>query len=325
MSSSLVKDNDALSYYNRRGLIDGTVIRDDGGTIIVYDMFIRGERLYFISTFTSCVSPVFKLKIEGQKLNEVALNEQEPMRYIVCDIKGGQRRFNLYVNGNIFVIEPPVLLMRRHSLAVFTLFKHETGPQIQRFLEYYRMKGVDAFYLYYNGSSLPVGLPEDVDVFYRIWDFDYWNKDMEYMHGAQSIFLTMVRCRYVDDCDWLILVDLDEFIYHPIEDLLLTEYLKRCASFDVVRIRNYWSACPDSGGPITFNSVGGDWQDRTKCIYKRGFKGYFAIHGPKAAGSYKEWQATDLKLLHVVSAKHPERLALVVAPLLKTGLTLTAF
>jgi hypothetical protein len=322
---SLVSSTDQNSYYHRGGLIDGVVIRNDSGTIIVYDMFIRGERLYFISTFTSCISPVFRLKIEDHRVNEVALNEQEPMRYFVCDIKNGLRRFNLYVNGNIFVIEPPVLLKRCHSLAVITLFKHETGPQIQRFLEYYRMKGVDAFYLYYNGSSLPEGLPEDVDVFYRLWDFDYWNKDMEYMHGAQSIFLTMVRCRYVDDCDWLILVDLDEFIYHTLEySLSLVDYLKRCASFDVVRIRNYWGTCLDSGGPITFNSVGGDWINRTKCIYKRGFKGYFAIHGPKAVGDYKEFRAEDLKLLHVVSPQHPERLALVVAPLLKTRLSLSA-
>lgn len=320
------KDTSDYSFYNKRGLIESTAIKD-GDVIIVYDTFIRNGRLYFISTYLRSYDPAFRLKVEGHKLTEVGLNEPEPARYFFCDIKPDFRdkELNLFINGTICTLRPEVLaLTKKHPLAIATLFKYESGAQVQRFLDYYRMQGVTAFYLYYNGAELPEDLPVDVDVFYRLWDFPYWNDvNMTYMHCAQSVFLTTVRFRILPDCAWLALVDLDEFIYcsggplvHYLADLP--------AAYDVVRVRNYWSMCPDSGGPIQYNVDGGNWLDRTKCIYKGSFKGLFAIHGPKAVGDFKEFKADDLKLLHVVNDLHKDRVALIKEPTLLTGVELVA-
>ena len=323
MSTSLVNDENHNSYYNKRGRLDGAVIYDEGGSIVVYDTFIRREKLYFISTFHNSVYPRFKIKIEGCKVNEVALNEQEPVRYFVCDV-ASKTKFNMYMNGNISVLEPTVVLplARRWKLAVATLFKFETVAMVERFLDYYRRQGVEMFYLYFNGPELPAGLVNDVDVHYRLWDFPYWNKpDFTYMHCAQSIFLTTVRLRHLDDCEWLALIDLDEFIYHGIEmgtSGRLVDYLESCKSYDVVRMRNHWSSCPDDGGPITFAVESGDWLDRTKCIYRRSFNGQFAIHGPKNIGNFKEFRALDLRLLHLTTL-HPERKELIKGLVLRTG------
>ena len=327
MSISLVKiDENHNSYYNKRGRLDGAVIYDEGGSIVVYDTFIRRGKLYFVSTFHNSVYPKFRIKVEGCKITEVALNEQEPVRYFVCDV-GIKDKFNIYVNGNIHVLEPTVLapLARRWKLAVATLFKFETVAMVERFLDYYRRQGVEMFYLYFNGSELPVGLVDDVDVCYRLWDFPYWNKpDFDYMHHAQSIFLTTIRLRHLDDCEWLALIDLDEFIYHHIEmrrSGRLLDYLESCKSYDVVRVRNHWSSCPEGGGPITFVAESGTWLDRTKCIYRRSFNGQIAIHGPKELGNFKEFRALDLKLLHLTML-HPERKELIKGVVLQTGILL---
>ena len=211
-------------------------------------------------------------------------------------------------------------------MAIATLFKFETPGMVQRFIEYYRLQGVEAFYFYFNGPELPAGMPEDVDVFYRLWDFPYWNKaDFQYMHCAQSVFLTTVRLRHLADCEWLALIDFDEFIYYDGASgcaKRLVDYLDSCKSYDVVRVRNHWSTCPDSGGPISFVEESGDWIDRTKCIYRRCFNGQFAIHGPKKPELFKEFRALDLKLLHLTML-HPERKELIKEPLMKTGCTLS--
>jgi len=327
MNTSLVNDENANSYYNRRGRLDGAVIYDDGGSVIIYDSFIRRNKLYFISTFLSSVLPNFRIKVEGCKVTEVALNEQEPVRYFVCDV-GEKRKFNIYINGNIFVLEPTVILplTKRWRLAIATLFKFETVAMVERFLDYYRRQGVEMFYLYYNGPELPAGLVDDVDVCFRLWDFPYWNKpDFTYMHCAQSIFLTTVRLRHKDDCEWLALIDLDEFIYCDRVDKAgrLVDYLESCTSYDVVRVRNHWATCPDSGGPIKFAAESGDWLDRTKCIYRRSFNGQFAIHGPKNIGLFKEFRAVDLKLLHLIQL-HPERIELLKGVLMRTKCILSA-
>lgn len=324
MSISLVKmDENHNSYYNKRGRIEGSIIYDDGGSVIIYDTFIRQGKLFFVSTFLNSVIPNFRIKVEGCKITEVALNEQEPVRYFVCDV-GSKQKFNVYINGNISVLEPPIVkpLVKKWRLAIATLFKFETPAMVQRFLEYYRLQGVEAFYFYFNGPELPAGMPEDVDVFYRIWNFPYWNKaDFQYMHCAQSVFLTTVRLRHNADCEWLALIDLDEFIYCDVSGMPLVGYLESCKSYDVVRIRNYWSTCADSGGPISFVAEGGDWIDRTKCIYRRTFNGQFSIHGPKKGGLFKEFRALDLRLLHLIQL-HPERKILLKAPLMTTSCVL---
>jgi hypothetical protein len=158
-------------------------------------------------------------------------------------------------------------------------------------------------------------MPQDVDINYTTWAFNYWNDYSDYRHCAQSVFLTMVRCRYLPTCDFLALVDLDEFIH--CNGGRLWDYLKGCSpDVDVIRIRNHWSVRAVRG--LLYSAAPGSWTDRTKCIYRGSFGGEFSIHGPKAFGSYKELQATDLKLLHDISVLHPDRKDLLTEPMIQT-------
>lgn len=304
MSSWLVRSRIGGVY-----LKDG-VIYDFSGKILVYDFFIRDSTLYFISTFTNSKEPVLTIKIGGTHIKETSLNEQEPVRYFSCP--SGVSTVN--INGFSLRLVPPIVEKRKLGLVICTLFKNETPADVLRFVTYYRVQGVTMFYLYYNGPADGMdGMPQGDDIVYKAWNFNYWNKltGDGYRHCAQSVFLTMVRWRYLAYCDWLALVDLDEFIYC---DLRLADYLKGCAE-DVIKIRNYWST-RDSDGRLLYSDVPGTWNERTKCVYRGSFNGEFGIHGPKARGSYKELKAHDLKLLHLIDVLHPARKNLLEPPLL---------
>lgn len=294
------------------------IIYDYRGKVLVYDFFIRDSTLYFISTFENSNGPELTIKIGAQTvqtIKETALKEPEPVRYFSCPYTGPERIVAV-INGCSLSLSVPIVKPLRHGLAICTLFKHESPADVLRFVEYYRMQGVTAFYLYYNGPLRAlVNMPQDYDIIYKAWDFNYWNTGSGYRHCAQSVFLTMVRCRYLASCDWLALIDLDEFISGS---QLLSDYLKGCADVDVIRIRNYWST--RDGQSLLYSAVPGTWTDRTKCIYRGSFRGEFAIHGPKVRCKpicyYKELQAADLKLLHVIDVLHPDRKDLLVPPLL---------
>jgi len=329
-----VKEEDKNSYYNLHNKnsyinlhnkICGSTIYNYNGAVIIYDFFIRNQKIYFISTFWSPVQPAFHLRIENVKLQEFGLNQQEPVRYI-SGFVGEKKKFNLYVNGFLHNITPVVLTLISvlHKLAIATLFKYETSGMVQRFITYYRAQGCTMFYLYFNGPVLPADLPTGPDIQYRLWDFIYFLQDTEYRHCAQSVFLTTVKFRHLPDCEFLALIDMDEFIYNIDSSVLLVDYLAGLSDVvDVIKIQNHWSTCSDSGGPIMYNSEGLGFLHRTKCIYRRSFKGHFAIHEPKVAtGVYKVYECSVLMLLHLTTL-HKDREVLIQAPM-KTDLELLA-
>jgi hypothetical protein len=321
---SLVKKNDPTSYYNTYcNRLNDTIIRQQDDNTLIHDIFIRDDKIYFISTFWSRNFPKIKINIKGVKLSEHAINQQEPMRYFTGFV-GIKRKFNLNINGNIHILEPPVIkpLDKKHRFAIATLFKYETVDMVKRFIKYYRSQGCTMFYLYYNGSVLPEDLPKRSDIIYRIWDFTYFLTDLEYIHCAQSVFLTTVRFRHLPDCDFLALIDLDEYIYSLDEGLLLVDYLYSISNdYNVIKIQNHWARCPDLGGPISYTGLGCGFLERTKCIYRGSFKGYFSIHEPKNESDEKVYCTPNLLLLHLTML-HKERDMLIKEPILNSTLTL---
>lgn len=317
-----------MTFYENRNMIRTPYIKDEYKTFIVFDFFIRNKKIYFVSTYYSSLTPVFSLKIEKVALTDFQVKEQEPIHYLSGAVDG-RREFNLFINGNFFCVQPALVkpLIIRRRLVVATLFKNETVAMINRFLSYYRGQGVDYFYLYFNGPELPVGLPQGLDIMYRIWDYPYLLKaDDGYLHCAQSVFLLTFKLRHFDDCDWALLIDLDEFVWSLDEGITLIDYLTELDdSVNVVKLQNYWSMVPDSGGPISFSGIGLGWINRTKCIYRNSFKGYFGIHAPKSHHNidflHTEIQCNDLYLLHLTTL-HPERNGLLQVPILNTGISL---
>jgi len=306
-----------MTYYENRNTLHGSQIYLNNN-VIVYDFFIRNQKIYFISTFFSPTEPKFSLRIDGIKLQEFAINQPEPVRYF-WGFVGTKKTFNLYINGLAYTIEPTIIkpLESPNIFAVATLFKYETVTMIRRFISYYRTQGCTMFYFYYNGPELATDLPTGPDIVYRIWDFTYFLVESEYIHCAQSVFLTTVKFRHFMDCEFLALIDMDEFIVPVDESALIVDYLLLTVDCDVIKIQNHWSKCDISGGPIVYNKDGLGFLDRTKCIYRRSFKGHFAIHEPKKAEGFKVYECNDLRLLHLTTL-HSERNMLIKEPMCKT-------
>lgn len=288
---------------------------------IIFDTFIRDGTLYLVSTFWSSHTPRVNVSVDGFKVEEHGLNQGEPLRYFSCKVNNATD-LNIRVNGLLHRVKPTTVvpLKVKNRFAIATLFKHESPSLIRRFLEYYRKQGCDAFYLYYNGPVLPSDLPAGADIHYREWDYPYFNKTHDFIHCAQTTFLTTVRFRHFDDCNWLALIDMDEFIYNLDCGCALIDYIERCSDCDVIKIQNHWSTCSQSGGPITYSLVSNGWSIRTKCIYNRRFTGTFSIHEPKT--TCKILRSAELMLLHVVNGVHDERLSWVKQPVCTTNINL---
>lgn len=291
---------------------------------IIFDTFIRDGTLYLVSTYWSTSKPKVNVSVDGFKVEEHGLNQGEPVRYFSCKVNN-VADLRIRVNGLLHRVKPSIVVVPlkvKKRFAIATLFKHESPALIRRFLEYYRKQGCDAFYLYYNGPVLPNDMPFGTDIYYRLWNFPYFNKTHDYIHCAQMTFLTTVRFRHFEDCNWLALIDMDEIIYNLDNGCSLIDYIERCNDYDVIKLQNHWSTCPQSGGPITYSLIGNGWSIRTKCIYNRRFTGTFSIHEPKT--SCKILCCDELKLLHVVDGVHDERLGWVLPPVCTTNNNLIA-
>ena len=281
----------------------GTV-KDSTGTILIFDYFIRKNTLYLIATFTSQGLPKINLVIDGVIPTEIAYDQGEPIRYFFMPV-GNKREFSCRLNGRTQTIRPEIVdcQNRIHKLAIATLFKFEGKEDIQRFLEYYRKQGVDMFYFYFNGPSLPEDFPKGSDIFYKLWNFPYWNTT-RYTHNAQMTFMASYRLRYFEANEWNLMIDLDEYVLSHIRDQPLVEYLMK-SNWHLVKIRSHWAKLSEDGTTVIYNQE--SEKGREKYAYKHYFKPMFGIHSPKPYRSEEYLEGGDtntLFLVHITNMKN---------------------
>jgi len=286
--------------------------------IIIFDYFIRKSNIYLISTYWSSKNryisestPKLDITINNNKVEEHGFDENEPLRYFKYQInKKIKLPITLSINNNDYLIMPETIkpLKKKHKFAIATLFKNETSEWIQRFINYYKKQGVDAFYFYYNGplKDMTSNLPQGKNIFYIIWDYQYWYEDVKYKHFAQTTFLMDFRLKYYDDNEFVAMIDLDEYIYNSLDSRTIYEYIKDLNK-DIIVVANHWSTI--SGNELKYNINASPWDRRTKVIYNTKYQGYFGIHWikPKKSTNDRLVKSTNLKLLHVIDVLHPER------------------
>jgi hypothetical protein len=311
---------------------DTKAITDVNGNVVMYDHFIRKNTLYLVSTFHSSSDPALDIMLGDVRLSEVSFNEAEPVRYFMCplsdDSSSSERRsFNVTIDGVAYYITPEVVPERdtKYKLAVTTLFKNESAAMVKRFVSYYRGQGAEVFYLYYNGDAVPDSMPRLPGVVYLTWGYPYQIDTTEWIGVAQVTALTSFRLRYWDDCDWVAIVDMDEYVYNINESVRLVDYLsKKTESANAVCVQNYWASVPKLGGKISYSAQGMGWLERTKWIYNTAFRGHFSVYRPKGDGEPNKLFCEDLRLLHIINHFHPERRELMTEPMSKTeNITLT--
>ena len=225
------------------------------------------------------------------------------------------------INGVDYELMPEIIkpLQKKHKLGIVLNFKHERPEWIQRFLNYYRGQGATAFYFYYNGSVMPSDLPQDTDIWYRQWDCKFKIFTNRFIHSAQTTAYCSFRYRYYDDCEWVAVIDLDEFICELNETSRLVDILKKSES-SVIMIDNYWATVGPQGGAIKYSlkSCGFAYNNgRTKCIYNTlKYRDEWSIHLPKADCAMIK--SKQLCFFHIIDCLHPERTNLLLDPIKTT-------
>ena len=307
------------------------MIKDSQGRTIIFDAFIKNDKLYLISTYYAPTDSPITITLNGVSIIEEGYNQYEPVCYFVGPAPA-EAAITIYVDGVPHIITPEHIEPTSGDFAVATLFKHDYS-RISDFVAYYRRQGCKKFYLYYNGPILPESLPQAPDIVYRCWDFPYHNyvygtevADKHWIHCAQTTFLTTIRYRYMQDYTWFGLIDLDEWVHgpQPILDML------RTAQTEVVVVKNHWAYRHND--IIDYNPVGLNHYERSKCFYRNTYSGVCGIHCPK--GFAITSMVDTLKMLHIadditdggVSATHQYRInsvgknpaTLLVTDLLKT-------
>jgi hypothetical protein len=273
----------------------------------IYDIFIKNKKIYIISTHVSPNDVNVIVTINDTHLSEFSKKEIEPLRYFYGPLPETNKlsikvNNKLYKTINVEDIEHIEPLENKHKLGFATLFKDDSSF-IRATVNHYRKQGVDCFYLYYNGPTLPEGLFQGPDIVYKTWNIQpyMYSSPPNFIHNAQTAFLTMFQLKYFDDNEYVILADLDEIIIPYADEMPLVDKLY-VLNEDVIKVKNHWAKL--YGNTITYSSIASDKWHRRKCIYKGSYVKAIGIHGPKDEIMY---DCTDLRMLHINNILHPER------------------
>lgn len=294
------------------------MFQDASGKIIVYDAFLRDGFLYLVSTFYHHRDVPHIILFNGIQAEIVGYNEGEPVCYyrVPCN----EQPTIITIDETNYTFSTPIDVLStadyKGGLAIATLFKHDY-KFIPYMVEWYRTQGFTAFYLYFNGSVLPPDLYKAPDIYYRLWNFPYWNranyldKETGWVHNAQPAFLTTARLRYLPNHDWIGFVDIDEMVM-SVDGRPLNEALCDISvNIDCVRVQNHWAFRATDYIVYTLTSYG--IEGRTKCFYRGSYTGLCSIHRPK--GDMRSlYESTELRMLHIVNFTHMNRLKDVTEP-----------
>lgn len=292
------------------------MITDSQGRPFIFDAFIREGVLYLVSAYYHRNDPPVTILVGGKKAAEIGLNDgHEPMRFF--SVKVSEAPTEITVDGVVHSIQPTHVTAAPGGIAVATLFKDDHAF-VAYTIRWYRKQGVTRFYLYYNGSALPEGLPQEEGVEYGLWPFPYRNYDgprdaaRGWTHMSQPAFLTMVRLKYFPDHDWMGLIDLDEFVYPMASETIVDELAAASArGATVVMVKNHWSL--RDGDRIQYSLAASDgFAQRTKCFYSKQFRGFWGIHGPKTPCTLE--RSDRMILAHVADYRYPERRSVAQPP-----------
>ena len=286
------------------------------GKTFIYDIFIKQNILYLVSTYYSHSDPPISVYVNGAKTTEVGYNQCEPARYFYITAPENPN-ITIKINDKEYYFTARIeQSISTDKIGIGTLFKDDYN-RITDFIKYYTSQGISEFYLYYNGPTLPANLPSGSNIHYRCWNYPYWHSDCQHRHGAQMPFLTTMRLLHIPDHKWFFLIDLDEFIIHT-DHIKLDNYLDTIPhSIRVIQVRNHWAK--KEGYMITYSKNAAPWNMRSKCIYRNTFTDLCSIHAPK--NNANQLQDTNLEMLHAVddhevgSCPKEDRLAAIIDPI----------
>jgi hypothetical protein len=176
------------------------------------------------------------------------------------------------------------------KFGMMTLFKDDYMLTDQ-WIKYYMSKGIQHFFMYYNGKSTESErkiLENYENVYWIDWDLPYHNvSDLQIREGFGKILLmaqpiAMNNCLNLNkDVDWLGFFDLDEFIVNNIKNILCQDnkiycYLYQSLWADGRELNNKRTDFVKDMKKICVDKK--TLKDRTKCFVQPKFIKYMKIH-----------------------------------------------
>jgi hypothetical protein len=221
---------------------------------------------------------------------------------------------NLVYDSMLYAIDPVTLMLndtQQYDIAVTTLFKDDFYL-ISVFCDYYRKKGVDHFYLYYNGiinnEILALCAPEYITL--REWNFPYSLANDSLQHHAQ--LGQIHHALHICTAKYMIFCDLDEYVDINLREL--TTEPQHCFAFE-----NRWCKTVDKTRQPEFptdflaRAYTHKYPSHSKCMYKVSEVNVVGIHKPATEITIKivgciyhffSWSRPNRKITGVFVAMH---------------------
>jgi hypothetical protein len=120
-----------------------------------------------------------------------------------------------------------------YKLSVGSIFKNEEGAMVE-WIEHYLFHGVDHFYLINDGStdSSLAKLQPYMDKGL----ITLFNVECHYYLGRQRDLYTKHFLPHLKETEWLIIVDLDQFLWSP-RSISLVKVLQQCSHLGQIQVR----------------------------------------------------------------------------------------
>ncbi len=217
----------------------------------------------------------------------------------------------------------------KYRLVVGSMFKNE-APWLKEWIEYYRLLGVERFYLYNNDSDdnyreiLDPYIEQDIVELIE-WDSKTapWHKVglARYMGFQISAFNDCIK-RALGKADWVAIIDIDEFIVPPQGVLALHAFLDRTLQTNIGTLTFLWKWYGTSGvwnipeGTLMTEALfmrtedGGDFYPNTlgKCLHRPEAVEFCDLHSARLKNGFRQQFIWDVRINHYVQRGMQETL-----------------
>lgn len=261
------------------------------GEYVFMDMFCRNRELVLICSFyidTKLLSVVFNKTplIVKEKYEK----DYEKVIILIFDLPvETTNMIDITVTYSEVVKQYSLQYTRqekKYKLVLSTLFKDDYDL-LDKFINYYKLQGVEHFYLYYNGDISNLKIDKTIaDVTFIEWDYNYWIELGP--HYAQPGQIHDSLYKYgIPLSDYMIFNDLDEYMY--IENRTIIDYIIENPNVDTIMFLNRWADTNDEYYNNSLKSIEPlkkiivdkkilQKNNRSKCIHKTDSVNMLHIH-----------------------------------------------
>lgn len=264
------------------------------GKHITFDVFYKNQQLIVIMPMYTNIYPnpgKLHLFVNGTNITEcktIIKRDYEPIivrkfTVLINHANDSDSDIKITYESNCYSLLTQDLILPEtaaYDISLTTLFKDDYCL-IPMFCEYYLKKGVEHFFLYYNGIA-PTNIIQLCDKNYITlfdWNFPYNIACGKYKTHAQ--IGQIHHALHSSNTNYMMFCDLDEYVSVNLKDVVRDNETKNVFAF-----RNRWCTTINNTLPMTFPDTFRahinifTYPNRSKCMYKVSAVETIGIHYP---------------------------------------------